>query len=493
MKKFTKLSVLVYFLYLNSSFASSIRDCINDACHANRCPELVGKCNGTRIAVSNGKKLNWELLNLKTQNQQLSTNTAIEITQNDVLNVASSGNSWIKFSGYGTSMSMNIGVANSVNPQNWVLPNNFREFFDEYSQYDFISPASVPSNLRITGATHITKSPGVDEIGNEIDIFDHYIINSSEINHIGTSYDFESEEDDVFDEPDFEYMETPLNVGDEITSVIDKDDYTTNLNLFREERSITIDAFGTITIPDVGNINCLRGSYLIKFYKRANESSPYILQSTQNAVAFFTKEGHIFYGSISSQNGTIATLNNMIFQTVVPTSLLSASSDVKINNDSKAVTINTTNSEAHPSAILDISSDSLGILIPRISMANRPTSPAEGLLVYQVDNTAGFYYFDGTAWQRLSSSPSSLMAVNVRTSNSLISKTSNLRGKAQLQNGSTFIKFDQTQENFEDLIINIQLEGDCNGVFISKKTREGFEVKELKKGKSNVKFSWEIR
>jgi hypothetical protein len=41
-------------------------------------------------------------------------------------------------------------------------------------------------------------------------------------------------------------------------------------------------------------------------------------------------------------------------------------------------------------------------------------------------------------------------------------------------------------------LINIQLEGDCNGVFISKKTREGFEVRELQKGKSNVSFSWRI-
>ncbi len=65
-------------------------------------------------------------------------------------------------------------------------------------------------------------------------------------------------------------------------------------------------------------------------------------------------------------------------------------------------------------------------------------------------------------------------------------------GRSELQNGSTFIKFDQIQDNFQDLNINLQLEGDCNGRYISEKTKEGFWVKELQKGKSNVKFSWSI-
>ena len=38
----------------------------------------------------------------------------------------------------------------------------------------------------------------------------------------------------------------------------------------------------------------------------------------------------------------------------------------------------------------------------------------------------------------------------------------------------------------------IQLEGDCKGVFVTNKTKNGFEVKELQGGKSNVAFSWSL-
>ncbi|MCX7861560.1 MAG: hypothetical protein N2449_01025, partial [Bacteroidales bacterium] len=36
----------------------------------------------------------------------------------------------------------------------------------------------------------------------------------------------------------------------------------------------------------------------------------------------------------------------------------------------------------------------------------------------------------------------------------------------------------------------IQLEGNCNGVYVTNKTKEGFEVVELNNGTSNVDFSW---
>lgn len=55
------------------------------------------------------------------------------------------------------------------------------------------------------------------------------------------------------------------------------------------------------------------------------------------------------------------------------------------------------------SAALDITSTSKGILIPRMTASQRTaiTSPASGLLVYQTDGTAGFYYYNGTAWATL--------------------------------------------------------------------------------------------
>lgn len=69
------------------------------------------------------------------------------------------------------------------------------------------------------------------------------------------------------------------------------------------------------------------------------------------------------------------------------------------------VAINTTNAASHSSAILDVSSTSKGALMPRMTAAGRAAiaSPATGLTVYQTDGTAGYYYYNGTAWIRMGS------------------------------------------------------------------------------------------
>ena len=54
----------------------------------------------------------------------------------------------------------------------------------------------------------------------------------------------------------------------------------------------------------------------------------------------------------------------------------------------------------NPSAALDITDNSRGLLIPRMTKAQRLNinNPAEGLYVYQTDDNKGFWYFDGTTW-----------------------------------------------------------------------------------------------
>jgi hypothetical protein len=62
------------------------------------------------------------------------------------------------------------------------------------------------------------------------------------------------------------------------------------------------------------------------------------------------------------------------------------------------VKIAATSGTADPSAMLDISSTTQGVLIPRMIASQRTaiTSPASGLLVFQTDGTPGFYYNAGT-------------------------------------------------------------------------------------------------
>jgi len=55
------------------------------------------------------------------------------------------------------------------------------------------------------------------------------------------------------------------------------------------------------------------------------------------------------------------------------------------------------------SSTLDIVSTNKGVLIPRMTVAQRIAivNPAEGLLVYQKNDIKGFYFFNGTSWNRL--------------------------------------------------------------------------------------------
>lgn len=60
--------------------------------------------------------------------------------------------------------------------------------------------------------------------------------------------------------------------------------------------------------------------------------------------------------------------------------------------------INSDNSVPDPSAMLDVSSTTSGFLTPRMTQAERDaiSDPATSLLIYQTDNTPGFYYNRGT-------------------------------------------------------------------------------------------------
>lgn len=71
-------------------------------------------------------------------------------------------------------------------------------------------------------------------------------------------------------------------------------------------------------------------------------------------------------------------------------------------------------------------------------------------------------------------------------------------GEGQLVNGKAHINLDPLFarsvciNDKHPLRVFIQLEGDCNGVYVTNKTANGFDVVELKNGTSNTNFSWHI-
>jgi hypothetical protein len=71
-------------------------------------------------------------------------------------------------------------------------------------------------------------------------------------------------------------------------------------------------------------------------------------------------------------------------------------------------------------------------------------------------------------------------------------------GEGNLVNGYARITLDPiyskniTVDGQNPLRVFIQLEGDCNGVYVFNKSKDGFEVKELSGGNSNVKFTYKV-
>ena len=86
------------------------------------------------------------------------------------------------------------------------------------------------------------------------------------------------------------------------------------------------------------------------------------------------------------------------------------------------VGINSTGADPDASAMLDVSSTDKGILIPRMTEVQRDqiNNPADGLMVYVIDDSS-FHYFDGISWISLASSSETIQSLSLIGTNLSIS------------------------------------------------------------------------
>lgn len=117
------------------------------------------------------------------------------------------------------------------------------------------------------------------------------------------------------------------------------------------------------------------------------------------------------------------------------------------------VSINSVSAPAHNSAMLDITSNQKGMLLPRMTLSERNAipSPANSLLIYQTDNNAGYYYNAGTSaspnWQAINAQsngfkiPINSLPITISSPGSYI-VTANLSGMGGINITSSNVSID---------------------------------------------------
>lgn len=93
--------------------------------------------------------------------------------------------------------------------------------------------------------------------------------------------------------------------------------------------------------------------------------------------------------------------------------------------NAQGVAVNGDGTDPDLSSILDVKSTSKGLLLPRMTLAQRNAiaNPAQGLVIYQTDNQTGFYFYDG-AWKPVADQLGNHIATqNLQMSDKRISNT----------------------------------------------------------------------
>jgi hypothetical protein len=115
--------------------------------------------------------------------------------------------------------------------------------------------------------------------------------------------------------------------------------------------------------------------------------------------------------------------------------------------NAQSVAINTDNSNPDSSAVLDIKSNNKGLLIPRMTKTEKLAiaKPANGLIIYQVDDTTGLWYYNVNKWSVLQDHLGNhSMTRNLRTNGEYISRNGDSLGILLQPKGGFTLRTSQT-------------------------------------------------
>jgi microcystin-dependent protein len=125
----------------------------------------------------------------------------------------------------------------------------------------------------------------------------------------------------------------------------------------------------------------------------------------------------------------------------------------------------------HASAQLDITSTSKGLLMPRMTLVQRDaiSNPATGLIIFQSDGNAGFYFFNSGTWNKLDANVNGLgdikYSYQVANHNGWYLLTGQLKSSlpAGAQTVATTLGFGTTLPDTRDKILKHRASGETVG------------------------------
>lgn len=163
------------------------------------------------------------------------------------------------------------------------------------------------------------------------------------------------------------------------------DGSSSGTTVYAETQSVTTNTFGLANVQ-IGSGTPVTGTFAAINWGAASK--------------FLKVEADITGGSTYAVLGTLEMVSvpyAMNAQTSNDNRWTIATNDITSNNSGNVGIGGAPNVNAK----LDISATNKGILIPRITQANRPAAPTDGLMIYQTDNTPGFYYYNSGSWKRI--------------------------------------------------------------------------------------------
>jgi hypothetical protein len=167
------------------------------------------------------------------------------------------------------------------------------------------------------------------------------------------------------------------------------------------------------TTTETAGANCTTGGVKIEYGLDANNNGTLDVSEINASLTKYVCNGAVgatgatgaqgFQGPAGPQGATgllssgTATGNTAYWD---GTTWVLNNSNIYNNGGSVGIGTSTPNS----SSKVEISSTTQGFLMPRMTKAQRNTitNPTTGLIIFQTDNTSGFYYYNGTSWIAIS-------------------------------------------------------------------------------------------